>query len=262
MMRRRKRNRRHKDPGSASTAIADTSKRTSRGAAATSTNSSSSAAAANNKKISKPQTYATGDRSAHNKTGDKITAEPDEKRKADEEHKLRLTDYSFCEICGKKFYDPELENFTSDFWSVATSVDPLQREEDYLVHFMADHMLDELKEGRFTLEEVEDLAAYLEITKKERHRLVLALSDEDRSGDEILMNSYAHHLKLHRVDLCFITFIILLSVWIAYEVRYGAENSSIGWFARQFSVSILSLVGNGIKKGATSLGLSGDGGGD
>ena len=140
-----------------------------------------------------------------------------ERQRAEERHSAEkrdalLRDHSFCEICGHRFYDPRLAEFHSPLWSASINNDPLQREEDYLVHFMAEHMLDELNAGHITDDDVNDLANYLEVSKANRRKLVLGLSESDAEKDPLLRQSFRHHSQLRRIDNCFAAFLTMFIV--------------------------------------------------
>ncbi len=160
---------------------------------------------------------------------------------AAEERKARLVDHSFCEICGHRFYDPRLAGIQSTRWSMNN--DPLQREEDYLVHFMAEHMLDELDAGRIDDEDVQRLAEYLEVSKRDRRKLVLGLSEKDAAQDPLIRLSFLHHSRLRRIDNCFALFFTLVVAWIVYQARFGAEPNPWVRMARKASTSVMSTLG-------------------
>ena len=163
---------------------------------------------------------------------------------AAEERKARLVDHSFCEICGHRFYDPRLADIQSTRWSASSmNNDPLQREEDYLVHFMAEHMLDELDAGRIDDEDVQRLAEYLEVSKRDRRKLVLGLSEKDAAQDPLIRLSFLHHSRLRRIDNCFALFFTLVVAWIVYQARFGAEPNPWVRMARKASTSVMSTLG-------------------
>jgi hypothetical protein len=173
-----------------------------------------------------------------------------EERHSAEERDALLRDHSFCEICGHRFYDPRLAEFESPLWSASINNDPLQREEDYLVHFMAEHMLDELNAGRITDDDVNDLANYLDVSKANRRKLVLGLSASDAEGDPLLRQSFRHHSQLRRIDNCFAAFLTLFLVWVVYQAQFGAETNVLGKMARKASRSVMGAIGQGMEQAA------------
>ena len=170
-----------------------------------------------------------------------------EREKAEAERAVLVNDHSCCEICGKRFYDPRLED---------SEVDPLEREEDYLVHFMAEHMIDELKAGNIDADDVESLAEYLEVSQTDRRRLVLGLSKDDADSDPLLKKSVSYHSRLQRIDRCFAVFFTMFVLWVVYLAQFGGETSTLGNMASKGSGFVLGGLVNGVMKAAQAVGVA------
>ena len=167
-----------------------------------------------------------------------------EEKNGQQNYLARLRDHSFCDICGHQFYDPRLAELDKPLWSAWIHQDPLQREEDYLVHYMVEHMVDELGEGRITDDDVDALAAYLDISKDQRRKMVLGLSQTEADKDPILARSFRHHSRLGRIENCIALFFTFIIVYIIYQAKHGGENNPVGRLARSASSYAVHFLRN------------------
>ena len=112
--------------------------------------------------------------------------------------------HRWCEICGKEF--PFVDN-------------PLEQEHIYMLHFASEHLLDEMKEGRISCEDVEALESYMEGYSTIEAEMKDAWNEVDLAkytNDLVLAETKEYYVSVERRKFWFAictTICIFLFVW-------------------------------------------------
>ena len=118
-----------------------------------------------------------------------------------------VSDYLWCEICGKEFQLVE---------------DPLEQENMWLVHFTSEHLLDELQTGSVTLEDLKNLEKYFHEDDDNDDEW----KEDEWKEDLFMLQAKVYRKKVERRKFWFAIFFTLIVFVTIYRQVYQSSSSS------------------------------------